>query len=128
MKLIPAAAVVQTPPNWNALYLFREGIQLAMKWSNISHSPHDSLGGNYFKQSDLVVMRYLLTDGPRHRDLADSLEPPVVTGADGDDGISTLFIDKAEMRGWGWPESALHCWLDLYYEGLMEGSRGVLLC
>lgn len=73
-------------------------------------------------------MRYLLTDGPRHRDMADSPELPVVTGADGDDGIATLFIDKAEMRGWGWLESALQCWVDLYDEGLMEGSRGVLLC
>lgn len=25
-------------------------------------------------------------------------------------------------------ESALQCWVDLYYEGLMEGSHGVLLC
>lgn len=45
-------------------------------------------------------MRYLLTDGASHRDLADSPELPAVTGADGDDGTSTLFIDKAEMWGW----------------------------
>lgn len=39
-------------------------------------------------------MRYLLTDGASHRDLADSPELPAVTGADGDDGLFTLFIDK----------------------------------
>lgn len=71
-----------------------------MKSSNISHLPHDSLGGNYFKQSDLVAMRYLLTEGASHRDLADSPELPAV--ADGENRLSTLFIDKAEMRGRGW--------------------------
>lgn len=39
-------------------------------------------------------MHYLLTDGPSHRDLADSPELPAVTRDDGDDEKSALFIDE----------------------------------
>lgn len=83
-------------------------------------------------------MHYLLTDGPSHRDLADFPELPAVTGDDrddGDDGISTLFIDKAEMSCRGGliaelGEPSRCCSVELTYtmRGLMEGSRGVLLC
>lgn len=78
-------------------------------------------------------MHYLLTDGPSHRDLADSPELPAVTRDDGDDEKSTLFTDEdvgvgAENSGGSRTESTLKCWVDLNYEGLMDGSRGVLLC